>query len=94
MFMRCLAACVILRDEKLILMNRVERLKLTQSPSLKQWPSYLDEYSDVFSEKGYEHLLDHHLWDHVIDLKPGFKPTDCSTYALMRLEQIEMEKFI
>ena len=46
------------------------------------WPEYLDEYQDVFSEENFEKLPEHRTWDHVIDLKPGFKPSDCKVYLL------------
>ena len=42
----------------------------------RKWPDYLDEFADVFSEKGFEQLPQHRSWDHAIELKPDFKPSD------------------
>ena len=58
------------------------------------WPSYLDPYADVFSEESFEKLPEHRIWDHVIELKPDFKPTDCKVYPLNLKEQEELKRFI
>ncbi|KAL5512271.1 hypothetical protein ACEPAG_3556 [Sanghuangporus baumii] len=59
-----------------------------------KWPSYLEEFADVFSEESFEQLPDHRTWDHAIDLKPDFKPSDCKVYPLSPKEQEAMKAFI
>ena len=60
----------------------------------KKWPAFLDEFSDVFSERGFEQLPEHRSWDHAIELKPGFKPTDCKIYPLTPKEQLALKEFL
>ena len=62
--------------------------------SERKWPEYLDEFANVFSEKGFEQLPEHREWDHGIDLKPKFKPSDCKIYPLGPPEQAEHKRFI
>ncbi|KAL5501131.1 hypothetical protein ACEPAH_9518 [Sanghuangporus vaninii] len=61
---------------------------------VRKWPSYLEEFVDVFSEESFEQLPDHRAWDHAIDLKPDFKPSDCKVYPLSPKEQEAMKAFI
>ena len=49
------------------------------------WPWYLNPYADVFSEENFEKLPEHRVWDHAIELKPDFKPTDCKIYPLNQI---------
>ncbi|KAL5485546.1 hypothetical protein ACEPAI_8189 [Sanghuangporus weigelae] len=56
--------------------------------------SYLEEYTDVFSKESFEQLPAHRTWDHAIDLKPDFKPSDCKVYPLSPEEQVAMKEFI
>ena len=62
--------------------------------SERKWPEYLDEFADVFSEKGFEQLPEHREWDHGIDLKPEFRPSDCKIYPLNPQENSEHKAFI
>ena len=62
--------------------------------SRNPWPTYLAEYGDVFSEADFENLPEHRPWDHVIELKPGFKPVDCKPYPLSPDERRATEEFI
>ena len=62
--------------------------------SERKWPHYLDEFADVFSEKGFERLPQHRPWDHAIELKPDFKPSDCKVYPLSPKEQQALKEFI
>ncbi|KAL5526813.1 hypothetical protein ACEPAF_8539 [Sanghuangporus sanghuang] len=59
-----------------------------------KWPPYLEEYADVFSEESFERLPNHQMWDHTIDLKLDFKPSDCKVYPLSPKEQEAMREFI
>ncbi|KAL5501635.1 hypothetical protein ACEPAH_8895 [Sanghuangporus vaninii] len=61
---------------------------------VRKWPSYLEEFADVFSEESFEQLPDHQTWDHAIDLKLDFKPSDCKVYPLLPKEQEAMKAFI
>ncbi|KAL5529849.1 hypothetical protein ACEPAF_6106 [Sanghuangporus sanghuang] len=59
-----------------------------------KWPPYLEEYADVFSEESFKRLPNHRTWDHAIDLKPDFKPSDCKVYLLSPREQEAIKEFI
>ncbi|THH06735.1 hypothetical protein EW145_g3878 [Phellinidium pouzarii] len=59
-----------------------------------KWPAYLDEFADVFSEAGFEQLPEHRPWDHAIELKPDFKPSNCKVYPLNPKEQLALKEFI
>lgn len=65
-----------------------------EEPTTRKWPAYLDEYADVFSEKGFEQLPQHRSWDHAIELKPDFKPSECKIYPLNPREQEALKEFI
>ena len=56
--------------------------------------SHLQDFAGVFSKENFEELPLHRSWDHVIDLKPGFKPTDCKVYPLSPKEQEPLKEFI
>ena len=60
----------------------------------RKWPEYLDDFAEVFSEKGFEQLPEHRSWDHAIELKPDFKPSDCKVYPLSPKEQLALKDFI
>ncbi|KAL5507647.1 hypothetical protein ACEPAH_7103 [Sanghuangporus vaninii] len=81
--------CVLSKEE--IDDEYVQRVRMDEA---KKWPSYLEEYSDVFSEESFERLPDHRTWDHAINLKPDFKPSDCKVYPLSPKEQEAMKAFI
>ena len=85
-FTRCPEACQI----KEIQVRQVQAEPLEE----RKWPEYLNEFADVFSEKGFEQLPEHRPWDHGIDLKPDFKPSDCKTYPLNLEENQEHKRFI
>lgn len=55
---------------------------------------YLSEFSDVFSEKEFEHLPERRPWDHAIELTPGSKPVDCKVYPLLPQQQVALEEFL
>ena len=58
------------------------------------WPEYLNKYEAVFSEESYEKLSEHRSWDHAIDLKTDFKPTDCKIYPLNLKQNEALKEFI
>ena len=39
-------------------------------------------------------LLEHHKWDHVIELIPGAEPKSSKVYLLSLLEQEELDAFL
>ncbi|KAL5504680.1 hypothetical protein ACEPAH_7343 [Sanghuangporus vaninii] len=90
-FTRCPEECGCVSSEEEIDDEYVRRVRVDEA---KKWPSYLEEYSDVFSEESFERLPDHRTWDHAIDLKPDFKPSDCKVYPLSPKEQEAMQTFI
>src|SRR6202012_4334897 len=57
-------------------------------------PDYAMKYRKVFEKTASERFPPSRPWDHAIDLKPDFLPTDCKVYPLSPAEQIELDKFI
>ena len=72
----------------------MEKVRKTTEDSKEEIPSHLQDFAEVFSEESFEELPPHRSWDHVIDLKPGFKPTDCKVYPLSPKEQGLLKEFI
>ena len=60
----------------------------------KSVPIHLHNFEDLFSKSLFNHLPDHKVWDHVIKLIPGAKPTNCKVYPLTSNEQAKMDVFI
>ena len=56
-------------------------------------PHYL-EYREVFEKKDFNTLPERRPWDHVIEMTPDFKPTDCKVYPLTGDEQKALEEFL
>ena len=59
--------------------------------ALSEW---CKDFEDVFSEKSHDKLPPHHLYDHVIDLKPNFVPKIAKVYLLNPLEMETCKSFI
>jgi hypothetical protein len=57
-------------------------------------PTHYHEYRDVFNKKDFDQLPERHIWDHVIELMPDFKPIDCKIYPLSPKEQPALQEFI
>ena len=57
-------------------------------------PEYLWEFEDVFSKETFDMLPPQKPWDHVIELEPGSKPTNCKVYPLSPKEQVELDTFL
>ena len=57
-------------------------------------PEYLQEFKDVFSKEMFDTLPPQKPWDHVIELEPGSKPTNCKVYPLSLKEQVELNAFL
>ena len=57
-------------------------------------PWQLHKYKDVFNPEMAKRFPESRPWDHPIDLKDDFVPTDCKVYPLTLPEQDEMNKFI
>uniref|UniRef100_A0A0W0FDX2 Putative reverse transcriptase-rnase h-integrase n=1 Tax=Moniliophthora roreri TaxID=221103 RepID=A0A0W0FDX2_MONRR len=68
--------------------------KVKVKPLEELLPPYLSDYSDRFEKKKAERFPPSRSYDHVIDLKPDFKPRDCKIYSLSPKEQIEQDKFL
>ena len=52
------------------------------------------EFGDVFSEKIHKKLPPHHLYNHIIDFKPGFTPKITKVYPLNPLEMETCKVFV
>ena len=57
-------------------------------------PEYLWEFEDVFSKEMFDMLPPRKPWDHVIELEPGSKPTNCKVYPLSPKELVELDAFL
>ena len=57
-------------------------------------PTHLHDFEDLFAKSLFDPLLDRKIWDHVIELVPGAKPSSCKVYPIALKEQAEMDEFI
>jgi len=57
-------------------------------------PTYVVEFRSVFTKEDFDMLLEHHKWDHVIELIPGAEPKSSKVYLLSLLEQEELDAFL
>jgi len=48
----------------------------------------------VFAKEDFDILLEHHKWDHVIELIPRAEPKSLKVYPLSPLEQAELDAFL
>ena len=55
-------------------------------------PPELHEYLDVFDKERAKHFPESRPWDHAIELKDDFLPSDCKVYPLTLPETEEMNK--
>ncbi|OCB84640.1 hypothetical protein A7U60_g8629 [Sanghuangporus baumii] len=90
-FMHCPDECDLMLSKEEIDNEYVRNVRMKEAA---KWIPYLEEYADVFSEESFEHLPNYRMWDHAIDLKLDFKPSDCKVYPLSPKEQEVMKEFI
>ena len=57
-------------------------------------PMELLNYKDVFDKVMAEQFPESQPWDHAIDLKEDFVPSDCKVYPMTLPEQDKLDKFI
>jgi len=57
-------------------------------------PAYVVEFRSVFAKEDFDILLEHHKWDHTIELIPGAEPKSSKVYPLSPLEQAELDAFL
>ena len=57
-------------------------------------PEYLQEFKDVFSKETFNTLPTQKPWDHMIELEPRSKLTNCKVYLLFPKEQVELDAFL
>ena len=48
----------------------------------------------MFTKENFDILLEHHKWDHAIELIPGTKLKLSKVYLLFPLEQMELDAFL
>ena len=48
----------------------------------------------MFAKKDFNILLEHHKWDHAIELIPRAEPKSSKVYPLSPLEQAELDAFL
>ncbi|OCB83965.1 reverse transcriptase-RNase H-integrase [Sanghuangporus baumii] len=90
-FTRCPDECDSMLSKEEIDDEYVRNVRMKEAA---KWPPYLEEYADVFSEESFKHLPNHQMWDHAINLKLDFKPSDYKVYPLSPKEQEAMKEFI
>ena len=57
-------------------------------------PPRLHKYLDIFDKERAKQFPESQPWDHAIELKEDFLPSDCKVYRLILPETEEMNKFI
>jgi len=57
-------------------------------------PAYIVEFRSMFTKEDFDILLQHHKWDHTIELIPGAEPKLSKVYPLSLLEQAELDAFL
>jgi len=57
-------------------------------------PTYVVEFRSVFAKEDFDMLLEHHKWDHAIELIPRVEPKLSKVYPLSPLEQAELDAFL
>ena len=57
-------------------------------------PAYVVEFRSMFTKEDFDILLQHHKWDHTIELIPGAEPKLSKVYPLSLLEQAELDAFL
>jgi len=57
-------------------------------------PTYVAEFQFVFAKEDFDILLEHHKWDHTIELIPRVEPKSSKVYPLSPLEQVELDAFL
>jgi len=57
-------------------------------------PAYIAEFQSMFAKKDFDILLEHHKWDHAIELIPRAEPKSSKVYLLSLLEQAELNAFL
>ena len=57
-------------------------------------PPYTRGFKSMFAKDDFDILLEHHQWDHTIELLPGSKPKSTKVYPLSLVEQKELDTFL
>jgi hypothetical protein len=57
-------------------------------------PERFHQYLKIFEKKASERMPVRKVWDHVIDMKPGFEPKKAKIIPLSPQEQKEVEEFL
>jgi len=57
-------------------------------------PEYLKEFDSIFSKESFNALPECKKWDHVVELIPGEKASNCKVYPLAPTEQKELHQFL
>ena len=67
--------------------------KETQAATTPQ-PAYIMEFQSMFAKEDFDILLEHHKWDHAIELISRAEPKLSKVYPLSLLEQAELDAFL
>lgn len=65
-----------------------------KKPWTETVPREFHDFKTVFTKESFDTLPEKRKWDHAIDLKPDFTPTDCPIYPLTPGEREKLNEFI
>ena len=57
-------------------------------------PNYAQKFAKIFEKEASERFPPSRVYDHAIELKPGFTPKDCPIYSLTPKENEALDEFI
>jgi len=56
-------------------------------------PNYVQGFESIFAKDSFDVLLEHHHWDHTIELIPRSETKSLKVYPLSPVEQSELDIF-
>ena len=78
-----------------LFVNRIDLMETPQPPPLHpNVPKRYQEFADLFHKQASERFPPSRPYDHPIDLKPDFIPSDCPVYSLTPKEKVKHDEFI
>jgi len=57
-------------------------------------PNYTLEFEIIFAKKNFDTLIEHHCWNHTIELLLGLQPKLFKVYFLSSIEQKKLDTFL
>ena len=84
-------------EEKHRLHTRLGRINADHHSNIQdkgKLPEYCKPFEHIFSKQASERFPPSRVYDHAIELKPGFTPKDCPIYSLTPKENEALDEFI